>query len=170
MNEELIAAMDRALLYRHHSIIATLLRAGCRTNKLQGHVYYRDHLANSFFHSLWSDSTVENMHLFLDCGYTMGRTEIRSLKSVCQQLNSHSQENSVLLLLKDTSEKPKSLTWLCRQTIRQTLMSNRQKSHRPMDLMIECLPIPSSVRSYLSVKSSRATDLLDTNAGKRLES
>nr|KAG5697104.1 hypothetical protein BaRGS_002020 [Batillaria attramentaria] len=57
-------------------MIGLLLRAGCCTEKVQGHIYYRDHYANSFFFALWSGNCLESMKLFLDCGYRVNSLKV----------------------------------------------------------------------------------------------
>ncbi|KAK7102496.1 hypothetical protein V1264_020706 [Littorina saxatilis] len=152
LNNELMAPMDQALLYKDHDMVALLLRAGVETKKLKGHIYYRDHYSNSFFHGLWSDSTLHNMKLFLDCGYDAGKTEVQSLKTTCEMLKG--PQTPVFNMLKEYTEEPKSLKWCCRQSARQFLMEMRSKHHTPMDTMISRLPLPSKIQRFLLLQEN----------------
>jgi hypothetical protein len=113
---------------------------------------HREHSANSFFHGLWSDSHLGNMQLFFDCGYSLGKTDMQSLKAVCHQLRGNKTERRVYELLKDVSEKPQSLTTMCRRQVRRTLMETRCQHQAPMDAMIDSLPVPVAVKDFLSVR------------------
>ncbi|PVD25142.1 hypothetical protein C0Q70_15640 [Pomacea canaliculata] len=149
LNNELITPMDQALLYNDHQIVAQLLRAGCCTEKLKGHIYYHEHCSNSFFSALWSSSSVKNMKLFLDCGYFVSASELKTLKDCCQQ---QLQEKEALALLTTLTSHPPSLLFACRVSVRRHLMAIRQARHTPMSTMISSLDIPLLFKDYLLLK------------------
>ncbi|XP_076469473.1 uncharacterized protein LOC143299865 [Babylonia areolata] len=149
LTDQLMTPMDQALLNRHQDIVALLLCAGCTTEKLQGHVFYRDHTANSFFCSLWESGDLDNMRLFLDCGYRISPPEMCALKKTCRQLSVHQMERDTLEILKDVTERPQKLSTLCRVSVRRMLMKRRCQYHTPMNAMIGSLPVPAMVKQFL---------------------
>lgn len=170
LNSELLAPLDSALLYGDHDMVALLLRSGCCTKKVRGHVYWRDHYANSLIHALCSDSTLENVQLYLSCGYDVTDSEMNSLRAALQQQlslqsHSHSQSQSELhtreKLLKleavlEFKKKPKSLMWYCRHSVRQRLMETRCFCQTPMETMIASLPVPGQLKEFLSLTEPQA--------------
>ena len=43
VNDDLLSPLNQALTLRHVSIIALLLRAGCRLDSKEGYIYYKAH-------------------------------------------------------------------------------------------------------------------------------
>ncbi|KAK7483654.1 hypothetical protein BaRGS_00025087, partial [Batillaria attramentaria] len=148
-NTELISPLDHALMYKDSAMIGLLLRAGCCTEKVQGHIYYRDHYANSFFFALWSGNCLESMKLFLDCGYRVSKLEMSTLKETSQRLKHEKEAHD---LLRDATEQPFSLLSCCRQTIRRILMDKRRAEHTPLETMVSGLNVPKGIKDYLLLK------------------
>ena len=167
-NLELLAPLDSALLHGDHGMVALLLRSGCHTKKVRGHVYWRDHYSNSLIHALCSESTLENVQLYLSCGYEVTDSEMNSLRAALQQqlsLPSHSQSQSEshardkLLRLEAVMEfkrKPKSLMWYCRHSVRQRLMETRCFCQTPVETMIASRPVPGQLKEFLSLTEPQA--------------
>lgn len=143
--------MDLALHHSNHDMVALLLRAGCRTEELKGHTHWREDRSSSFFHALCSDTTLENVQLYLDCGYTVPSSEMSSLKMVYQMLSLNPKEKLMLDMLMEFTSKPRSLMWCCRRTVRQSLMETRCRDHMPMEAMIASLPMPGHLKEFLSL-------------------
>ena len=147
------APMDQALRFSEHPMVALLLRAGCRTQELQGHTFWRDDRSKSFFHALCSDTTLENVRLYLLCGYEVLDSEMSSRKMVCRLMRHHANEQRLLDLLREFSETPRSLMCSCRRVLRRSLMVRRRWRHTPMDAMISSLPLPRMLQDFLSLTS-----------------
>ena len=145
-------------MYKDYHIMEQLMLAGCSIYKLKGHVYYRDHYANSFFCALWDCGALDIMRLFFECGYVITGTELSSLKGTCYQLRGHQVERDTLALLKEYTETPRSLAWLSRRSLRQTLMDTRCRCHTPMDAMIASLPLPTTLKQYVMLQEPGEKD------------
>ena len=151
VNFDLYAPMDHALRHSDHDMVALLLRAGCCTQELRGQTYWCEDRSKSFFHALCSDTTLDNVRLYLDCGYAVPDSEMSSLKILSQMLSADPREKRILDMLTEFTEKPKSLMWRCRQMVRQLLMETRWRQHTPMEAMIASLPLPSQLKEFLSL-------------------
>ena len=146
MNDELLSALDHALIYNRRAMITLLLKAGSQIDhKKEGCIYYLGHYCNSVLYSLMADNDVHNIDVLIDCGYTVDCALLTC--AMVQRYN-----DNLLATLKRYAEQPRSLYSLCRICIRNTVNQVRASSGRSLEKRLDSLSLPAEVLDYLTLR------------------
>jgi len=143
-----MSPLDQAVLYQHSGLIRLLLAGGSGIDKPAGEVYYPGHYSNSLLFSLWKSADLGSVQVLREAGHIIRGDLLHKLFRVASQLL---WDTALLQQVNDMLSQPLSLKAACRVAVRRRLMDMKLVKHKPLTSLVDQLPLPPSLKSYISM-------------------